>query len=318
LQTLEKETKNKYLKEIILSLKVKVENGQLLSSGMKEYPKVFTEMIIATVEVGENVGMLDDTLDNLAHILKAKKKLKSKVFGALMYPSIVLMALIGVSLFLSFYVFPQLISIFEGANVHLPIVLLAVQGAISILTLYGWYILAGMVAIFVSVYLIFKLSKPKLWLHYLLLKIPLVGKVIRELSLTRFSGNLRALLASGLSIVKSLNIVSKTLNNLYYRKHIQEMALELEKGISLARTMAKRPDLFPSLTIQLCEVGEQTGKLDDILTKISEFYEERVNNILANLSTIIEPVLLVLVGIAVGFIAVSIIAPMYELTNSFA
>ena len=318
LNTLNQEIKNKYLKEIIIHFKNRIENGQLLSTGMKEYSKIFSEMIIATVEVGENTGMLSDTLGNLAEILKAQKKLRSKVLGALMYPIIVLLALVGVSLFLALYIFPQLIAIFEESGVKLPIILTSIRAIIHVLQLYGWYILIGGVSAFVGLLMIFKLSKPRLWLHYFLLKIPFVGKIIKELALTRFTSNLQALLASGLSIVKSLEIVAKTLNNLHYRRNTEAMAKELEKGIALAKSMAARPGIFPSLTIQLCQVGEETGELDSILTKISKFYEDRVNDILANLSTIIEPILLVLVGIAVGFIAVSIIGPMYELTNSFA
>lgn len=317
LNTLGKEVKNKYLQKVILHLKNRVENGQPLSVSMKEYPDVFPEMIIATVEVGENTGLLADALGNLANILKAQKKLRSKVMGAMMYPVIVLIALCGVSVFLAFFVFPQLITIFADANIKLPFVLKAIQTIIDVMTNYGGFAIIGLGIFIIVVFLIFKLPKPKLLLHKFLLKIPFVGKLIKELALTRFTSNLNALLVSGLSIVKSFEIVAKTLANLYYRQTLQTIAEELSRGVSLADALAKRPKLFPSLTVQLCEVGEDTGELDDILKKISAYYEERVDNVLGNLSTIIEPVLLILVGLAVGFIAISVIGPMYELTLSF-
>ncbi len=317
LTTLSKEVKNKYLQKVILHLKTRVENGQPLSVSMREYPDVFQEMIIATVEVGESTGLLADALANLASILKAQKKLRSKVMGALMYPSIVLIALCGVSVFLALFVFPQLITIFQDGGIKLPFVLLAVQFIIEVMKNYAGFLIIGLIILVIIFILILKLPKPKLLMHRFLLKIPFVGNLIKELALTRFASNLNALLISGLSIVKALEIVAKTLANLHYRQTTQLISEELAKGISLADAMAKRPKLFPSLAVQLCEVGENTGELDEILKKISDYYEERVSGVLANLSTIIEPVLLILVGIAVGFIAISVIGPMYQLTLSF-
>ena len=151
-----------------------------------------------------------------------------------------------------------------------------------------------------------------------MLKIPIFGKFVVELTLTRFAGNLYALLSAGLPIVKSMQITDKTIKNTRYRKEIIAMAGELEKGISLGQAMEKRPNLFPTFTIQLAKVGETTGELESILQKISEYYEERVNNVLTNMSAIIEPFLLIIVAVAVGFLAVSVISPMYELTLSFA
>ena len=318
LNTLAKETKNKYFANIIKRLYQFVENGQLVSTGMKEYPKEFPEMIVATVEVGENTGMLADTMGHLAEILKAQKQMRSKILGALMYPCIVLFAIIVVSLFLALFVFPQMVTIFEGSNVKLPFVLVAVQYVNDVVRAYGWYILGGLVVLGIFIKYIFKYPKPRLWFDTVILRVPFVGNIIKEISLTRFAGNLHALLAAGLAIVKSLEIVAKTVSNRRYRKVVLQMSKELEKGVALNKSMETRPHLFPSITIQLCQVGESTGELENVLKKVSKFYEYRVNAVLGNMSVIIEPVLLILVGLAVGFIAVSVIGPIYELTNSFA
>ena len=317
LRTLKKEIKNKYFRDIVDYLEKHVENGQLLSKGMLHYPKVFPEMIVATVEVGENTGMLADTFGHLADIMKRQRELNRKVVSAMMYPSIVILALIAVSLFLAMVIFPQLVSLFEGAGVELPFVLKAVNWFNAFIRSNGLYVLGGLVVFLILLKIFFNLPKPKLILHSFILKLPFIGKINQELALTRLASNLNALLSAGLAIVQSMDIVAKTLGNMRYKNEVIAMAKELEKGVSLEKTMSSRPKLFPSLTIQLCEVGETTGQLEEILGKIAKFYEDRVNAVMTNLSTILEPVLLVLVGVAVGFIAVSVIGPMYELTNSF-
>jgi len=318
LKTIKNEIKNAYFKKILQYLTEHIENGQTLSTGMKHYPRVFPDMVIATVEVGENTGILADTFGHLADIMKRQKELRSKIVGAMMYPTIVIVALLVVSGFLALVIFPQLIGLFESGGIKLPFVLRAVNSLNFVLRNYWHFAIAGLVVLIFLVKIVFSKSGPKLFLHTVILKTPFLGKINRELALTRFAGNLNALLGAGLPIVQSMEIVAKTLGNLKYKKEVLAMSKELEKGRSLQVAMAKRPDIFPSLTVQLIKVGETTGQLEEILEKIFTFYEDRVNNILDNLSAILEPVLLVIVGVAVGFIAVSVIGPMYELTNSFA
>ena len=318
LKTIKNEVKNNYFKEVLDYLCRHIENGQTLSTGMKHYPKVFPEMVIATIEVGESTGMLSDTFGHLADIMKRQKELRAKVVGAMMYPIIVILALLVVSGFLAMVIFPQLVDLFESGGIKLPFILVAVRTFNFVVINYWYYVLGALIALIFLLKIIFSRPKAKLFLDTTLLKMPFLGKLNRELALTRFAGNLTALLAAGLAIVQSMEIVAKTLGNLRYKQEISLMAKELEKGQSLQSAMAKRPDLFPSLTMQLVQVGETTGQLEEILGKIAKFYEDRVNNVLNNLSTILEPFLLVVVGIAVGFIAVSVIGPLYELTNSFA
>lgn len=318
LKTITSEIKNKYFKSVLMHIHDSIENGQSLSDSMKHYPKVFTEMIVSAVEVGENTGGLSESLGHLANIIKSERRLRSKVIGALIYPCVVVVAMFGVSLFLAFFVFPQLIEVFAEAEVKLPVILLAVQWLLWATKFYYMYMIGGIILLIIIFVLLARIYAVRLAWHSFVLKIPFVGTLIRELCMSRFAGNLHALLAAGLSIVKCLDIVAKTVPNLYYRQEILKMATELEKGHSLSAAMSERPHLFSSLSIQLCSVGEETGELEKILIKIEEYYEERVNNVLANLSTIIEPVLLVLVGVAVGFIALSVISPMYELTQSFS
>jgi type IV pilus assembly protein PilC len=317
LATLQGEIKNKYFKTVIEHIRSLIENGEQFSSGLKAYPKVFPELLVATIEVGESSGLLSDVLAHLAGLLKAEKELKSKVMSALMYPMVVMLALIGVSLMLTLFVFPKLIEIFVEAKVKLPIILVGMQFLSTLLFSYGWYILGGVVVLIFGVRWLFRIAGPRAWLHQRMLELPLAGPLIREIALTRFAGNLKVLLSSGLPIIRSLETVSKTATNLQYQKAIVAMSVELGRGVALHEALASRPKLFPSLMVQLCKVGEETGELEHILEKVSEFYDTRVNNVLANLSVIIEPVLLIVVGVVVGFIAVSVIGPIYDLTNSF-
>ena len=317
LSTLAGEMRNKYFRGILLEVKSMVENGENFSAGLKRYPDVFPDILVATIEVGESSGLLSDVLGHLAHLLKAERALKSKVITALMYPSVVLVALIAVSLLLTLFVFPKLIDIFRDAGVSLPMVLIIVQTIIYLLNNYGWYFGAGVLLLGIGLKLVFRLPGPKYWLHAQMLKLPVAGSLIKEISLTRFTGNLKLLLASGLPIIKSLETVSATASNMQFRRAIVRMSEELSKGVALNAAMASRPRLFPSIVVQLTKVGEETGELETILGKVSEYYDTRVNNVLTNLSTIIEPIMLVTVGIVVGFVAVSVIGPIYELTNSF-
>lgn len=318
LKAIAQEGKNRYLRKVLNYLVEHVENGQPLSEGMKRFPRVFPEMVIATIEVGENTGNLSEALSHLGDILKAQKKLRSKVLGALIYPIVVLVILVAVSLLLALFVFPQLVTVFEEAEVQLPKILVVVNWLNFAIRNFGWYILGGLFCFVLILRMVFAFSGPRYLWHVLTLRMPIAGQIIKNLNLARFAGNLYALLSAGLSIVKAMNITAHTLGNMKFRKAVFAMAIQLEKGVALDETMRDRQELFPSLTIQLCNVGETTGELENVLKKISEYYEEKVSATLTNLSTILEPALLVLVGIAVGFIAVSVISPIYELTLSFA
>ncbi|MFH0873318.1 MAG: type II secretion system F family protein [Candidatus Komeilibacteria bacterium] len=317
LSTLAAEMRNKYFRSILLDMKAMVENGENFSAGLRRYPDVFPDILVATIEVGESSGLLSDVLGHMAQLLKAERALKSKIISALMYPMVVLVALVGVSLVLTFFVFPKLIGIFDDAGVKLPIVLIIVQTVIYLFANYGWYIGGGLVVLIVGVRIVFHLPGARYWLHVQMLKLPVAGSLIKEIALTRFTGNLKLLLTSGLPIIKSLETVAATASNLRFRRAIIDMSQELSKGVTLNAAMASRPALFPSIVVQLTKVGEETGELETILGKVSEYYDNRVNNVLTNLSSIIEPIMLVSVGIAVGFVAVSVIGPIYELTNTF-
>lgn len=317
LQTLMTEVRRGTMKRAIRSVLSQIENGGHLSEGLMQHPEIFPEHFISVIQVGEASGALSDVLTKLAQILKKDKALKSKVITAMIYPSIVVVAMIVIVIVLMLYVFPQLISIFEEVNVELPLQTKILIGTVNFTQKYGLYI--GAVSLVLLTLLISgrKVHRVRYFYDSVLLRLPMFGGMAREVVLVRIFGNLQMLLISGVPILDAFHIVSRTANNLVYERALLEMANELELGKSLHESMSLRRHLFPTITITMVRVGEDTGKIDEVMIKLHAFYEGRVDTVFGNLSTIIEPVLLLMIGVAVGFIAVSVIMPIYNLAQAF-
>ncbi|MBI4090937.1 MAG: type II secretion system F family protein [Candidatus Komeilibacteria bacterium] len=317
LQTLMTEVRGRTMKRAIRAVLFQIENGGQLSEGLMQHPEVFPSHFISVIQVGEASGALSDVLTRLAQILKKDKALRSKVITAMIYPSIVVVAMIAIVIILMIYVFPQLISIFEEVEVELPLQTRVLIGVVRFMQSNGLYVGSGLIVL--AALLIFgrKIRRVRYVYDSIFLRLPFVGNIAREVVLVRVMGNLQMLLVSGVPILDAFHIVSRTANNLVYEGALIEMANELEVGKSLHETMATRRSLFPTLAVTMVKVGEETGKIDEVMSKLHLFYEGRVDTVFGNLSTIIEPVLLLAIGVAVGFIAVSVIMPIYNLTQAF-
>lgn len=317
LTILVEEMKHKRLKHALMNVRDGIEVGKSFSEGLQMYPEMFPPLQTATIRVGEVSGTLVDVLARLAEMARRENQLRRKVIGALMYPTIVLFAMIVVGIIMLTYVFPQIISVFIESNIKLPFQIVFINTVSDILRNYGFFILGGFLALCVLVYFILKIRKVRKFVHRLSLRMPLVGtQIIKGSILARITLNLRTMLMSGLPIVEGVKIISSTIGNLEYRDELGAIASEIEVGRSIHESFAARPHLFTAIVTRMVKVGEETGKLDDILQKLGTYYEEKVDDILGNLSTIIEPVLLLLMGVVVGFIAVSIIGPIYDVANS--
>lgn len=317
LQTLMTEVRRGTMKRAIRSVLFQIENGGHLSDGLLQHPEIFPPHFISVIQVGEASGALSDVLTRLAQILKKDKALRSKVITAMIYPSIVVTAMIVIVIILMIYVFPQLIAIFEEVNVELPLQTKILIGVVRFMQDNGLYV--GGVAVIVGSLLISgrKVRRVRYFYDSILLRLPLVGTIAREVVLVRIMGNLQMLLVSGVPILDAFHIVSRAANNLVYERALLEMANELEFGKSLHESMGMRRLLFPTIAVTMVRVGEETGKIDEVMVKLHSFYEGRVDTVFGNLSTIIEPVLLLMIGVAVGFIAVSVIMPIYNLAQAF-
>lgn len=315
LTTLAEQTTNKRLGLILTDMKAEVEKGTPLSDSLNKYPKVFPEIFVNMIRAGEKSGKLEEVLIQLTTQLQKNYTLVSKIRGAMTYPIIVIVAMIGIGIAMFIFVIPQITAIFGEINADLPFptrVIIALNNAVSKYGLWfslGFILLAGL-----FIYVIHTNKGRHLW-HGLLLKLPLVSNIFKQINLAKFSRTFSSLLKTDIPIVQTFQITSTTLGNVRYRLALTAAAEKVKSGGTIAHSLSDYRELFPPLVIQMSAVGEETGSLDDVLAELAHFYEEEVDRIMSNLSTIIEPVLMLILGAGVGFFAVSIIMPMYSLAE---
>lgn len=316
LLALRNQTKNKNLKNVISKVKEDILKGRSFSDALKKHPNIFNELYTSMVKVGEETGNLKEVLNNLAEQMEKEHKLASKVKGAMIYPAVILVVMFIIGIAMMIMVIPQFSQMFEQLEVELP---LPTQILISIgdfLALY-WYLVPLTVIVLFFGLKWFKDTKiGKRIMDWCILKMPIIGSLYVKVVTARSCRTLGSLLKSGVPIVRTLEILSNSLSNNYYKKAIKEAAKEVQKGRTLKDCLSPHEKLFSFLMIQMVEVGEETGKLEEILTKLAEFYEEEVDYATKNLSSVIEPALMVVIGIAVGLFAVSIIQPMYSMMGA--
>jgi type IV pilus assembly protein PilC len=313
LEEIENQTKMAKFRKVLSVIVNEVENGQYLSSAMALYPKIFDELFTSMVRVGEESGKLSENLDYLAFQLERSDTLKQKVRGALIYPAIVLAATFGV---IGFVTLPSLLPIFISLKVTLPPTTQFLFDFSHFVVKNAVYIVLSIVVLIVGLRSIVLVKSVRFFFHKIELYVPVFGTLARNAQLTRFSQILGTLLTSGVDIVRALQITSASMGNLVYRRELEGIAKNMSKqGETIAEYLARKPKLFPSITERMIRVGEKTGKLDDSLLYISEFYNKEIDNMVGNITTVIEPILLVFLGLIVGFVAISVITPIYKLTE---
>lgn len=316
LKTLGKQTTNKYFTKILNDVSDRVEKGTSFAESLKPYEKIFGEMFINMVEAGELSGKLEEVLSQLFIQMKKEHALISKVKGALTYPAVILLAMGGIGTFMIVKVIPQITSMFTEMKVELPLptkILINVSNAIASNGLISALIFVISVS---SLIYIIRTPKGKYIFQALLLKTPIIGPIIKKINIARFARNISSLLKTDIMIIKSFQITASVLGNLHYRQSLEDMAQKIKKGGKLSDVINSYPKLFSPIVAQMVAVGEETGELDNILVELAEFYEEEVDNIMENLPSIIEPLLILVLGLGVGGIAIAIIMPMYSITSS--
>lgn len=302
------------LQPIVSQVLRDIEGGKPLGDGLEKHPKVFSSVYVALVRAGEAAGKLDEMLKRLADNLEKEREFRSKTKGALMYPLIVMVGMSIVALIMMFVVVPQMTSIYEDFGSELPFSTQLLVASSNFLISY-WYV--GIIGFFVSGWL-FRAWRAtpvgrRTW-DLITIKIPLFGKLKEQVLLAEFCRTLGLLISAGVSIVEALTIVSDAVNNVVYENSIKETANRVEKGISVAATMATY-EHFPAILPQMLAVGEETGKVDEVLLKLAVYFESESENMIKGLTTAIEPLIMVFLGIGVGFMVLSIIMPIYKLTS---
>lgn len=314
LEILQAQMANKDFKEILGSIILDIQEGKSFSSAIAKYPSIFPGVYISLVKAGETSGLLDKVFLRLANNLEKEQKLQSTVRGALIYPLIVIILMIVVVIVMMVYVIPQINQLYDQLNADLPFATKLVVG-MSNMFMKGWIFVVAIAAI--VAYAFFKWKKSQKGAEQydkFLLKVPIFGKIITESILTEFSRTFGLLIGTGTLVVDALNQSAGVTGNKVYEMAIDGISKRVEKGMNVGEAMEYYP-YFPPLLIQLVKVGEETGKMDEDLMKAAEYFEEEVNQAVKNLSTVMEPFIVVILAIGVGFLIFSIITPIYGIIS---
>ena len=311
------QTKSKQKCKVLEKVIEDVNNGQYLAASLRKHRHMFNDFAVNIIRVGEESGILSQNLAYLADELKKKDDLRRKVVGAMLYPLVITLATFGITGLLTVYIFPKILPIFSSLNVVLPLstrILIAVSNFLSAY---------GILSIFVSVLigigfavLKFKSEKIQLYFDKFILALPLFGNIVRSYNLSNFCRTLGLLIKSGVQISNSLVMIAETTTNRAYRTAFASITESVLRGEPMSRELSKDTKLFPDIVTHMIMVGESTGTLALTLSYLSEMYEGEVEDATKNLSTAIEPILMVVMGCLVGFLAVSIITPIYEITQN--
>ena len=312
LEALEQQTQNPRFRDILISIRQAVTAGKSFADGLRAHEGVFGVLFVNMVESGEISGNLERVLKILARQMQRDHELRAKVRGALIYPAIIVFTLVAIGVLMMIYVVPTLTQTFAELEVELPITTKIIISGSNILLGYYGYFLALAFVIAVAAVRLYRTAAGKRALDTVVLLTPVFGPLIQKLNAARFARTLSSLISSGIQITRALEVTAAVLSNAHFRATLQSAALGIQRGTPLHELLASRPDLFPPLVTQMVEVGEETGTISRMLLRLALFYEEEVATVTKNLSSIIEPVLMIMIGAVVGFFAVSMIQPIYS------
>ncbi len=316
LGALSNQTKNKKFKEALLHIREEITRGRSLSAALGDYPDIFSELFQSMVNVGEESGTLDKVFETLSLQMEKEHTLKSKIQGAMVYPSVIIAAMVGVGILMLVTIVPTLAATFEELGIELPATTKTVIGLADFLT-NQWH-LSIIIVFFIIIFLsqIMKVQEIKKIIDKIILKLPVFSKMVRDMNSASMLRTLSSLIASGTSLPQSLEITSGVLGNFYFKEGMLEAAKKVRKGKKLSEVLESYRGVYPLIVIQMVAVGEETGETSGILSKLADFFEEEVANMTKNLTSIIEPIIMLVIGVAIGFFAVSMIQPMYSMLGA--
>ena len=316
LQLIRAQTKSKAQAALLDAVIGDVENGQFLSTGLARHAGLLGGLAIGLIRVGEHGGILPQNLAYLADELHKKSLLKRKIAGALIYPILITLATFGLSAMLTAFIFPKLMPIFTSLHVELPLTTRMLIAVSSYLRAWGLLTLVGIIAICIALAAVVRRSERARTLRdRTLLRLPVIGSIVRSYNLANFCRTLGLLLGSGMALTESLGVAADTTGNVVYRDAARVCAAGVEEGGSLAQGLARTSAAYPDLLVNMVAIGERTGNLAQTFTYLSELYEGEVDEQAKNLSAAIEPALMIVMGLLVGLIAVSIIMPIYDISQ---
>ena len=318
LKVLRNETKSGTFKKVLNGILNRVSEGISLNQSLRAYPQIFDKFFCNVVKVGEVSGTLSENLKYLSQYLRNQYLLQKKIVLALIYPLLILILTFFLILLLLLFVLPKIIGLFRALQVELPWATRVLINTSIFLKNNG----IKLIVIFLFLFLVFKLLNRnriiKFYSHKLLLSLPALGKVSMNVNLARFSRTFYTLFKSGVPVLEALEVCQEVLQNAVYKERLKRIQYEVERGERLSEALKKFPDIFPPIFAQMILVGEKGGTLEESLRYLAEFYEEEVDSAVKNLSGLIEPFLLILVGVVVAFVVLSIITPIYRLVGNLS
>ena len=314
LQALAEQTGNKVMRDTIKDICTRVEGGDSFSEALQKHPKVFNRLYVCMVAAGERGGLLAEILSRLATYLENTARLRKKVKSAMMYPTAVTIIAIGITVFLLIKVVPVFGDVYKGFGSKLPAPTQALIDLSNFVRGYILYILAAVVAIGYGWFAWLKTKKGLEFWDGTRIKLPIFGQIAHKICLARFTRTLASLVRSGVPILEVLQIVSNTVGNVIMEKAIRASATDIERGEGIATALGKHP-VFPVMIIRMVTAGEQTGKLENMLERISDFLDEEIETTLSGLTSLIEPLLIVFLGVTVGGIAICMFLPIFKMSE---
>lgn len=314
LEALAAQQPHKMFKKALTEIRENVEGGSTFAAALRRYPSIFTSLYVNMVEAGEAGGFLDTTLNRLAVYIEKAADLKRKIKGALIYPGTIVTVAITVVIFLLIFVIPTFKTLFEGSGVSLPLPTRIVLEASRLVRTNILVVLGAFAGMVFCLRFYYKTNKGRKVIDTLILRVPVFGELIRKVAVARFTRTLGTLVSSGIPILDGLDITAKTAGN----KVVEEAILKTRASIAEGKTIAdplKASGVFPPMVVQMISVGEQAGALDSMLAKIADFYDAEVDQAVANLTALLEPMLMVFLGVVVGGIIIAMYLPIFKLVS---
>lgn len=315
LSILERQTKSKKFKEVIGKVGANIKEGSSFHDALGRFPKIFPPLFTSMVKAGEESGGLAEALGIIGKQMESAHSLKKKIKGALIYPSIIVIAMVIIGIVMLIYVVPTLSQTFKELGIELP------RSTRFVIALSDFLkdntFIALMLAIFIGAgaTVCLRSKKGSRIFDYLILRTPIVSGLVKETNSARTARSLSSLLSSGVEVVKSLSITGDVIQNSYYKEILKQSEKDIQKGFPLSKSFTDNEKLYPLLMGEMLVVGEETGKLSDMLFQVAEFYENEIEQKTKDMSTIIEPFLMILIGVVVGFFAISMISPIYSISS---
>lgn len=316
LNALHEQAHTKSLRHVLKICIADVESGQPLAHALETFPRIFDPFFANVVSVGEQSGTLANSLEYLATQLEKSREIQAKVRAALFYPIIVTIGAFGIGGYLAFFLLPNLLPVFTSLDVKIPATTRFLLAVTDWLRVYWPFALGGLAAVVVAFVIAWRIRKVRKTIHHLFILTPAFGKIVQQIQNTQFALILGTLLTAGVKIVPALGITANSIRNLVYADYLKEVAEAVEKGETIGEQLKKKKRLFSITTASMIEVGEKTGKLAESLLALASFVEKEVDRAMNSISSLIGPLVLIIIGILVGFIALSIITPLYQLTQS--